>query len=265
MAPVDTPETGSTRTAGTDALPDHEARARLYPRVTSFRSRRGTLTPAQQQNWETVWPIIGRDATVGESADTAAGPLDLRAWFGREAPLIMEIGCGTGTATAAMAAAEPEFDVLAVEVYKPGLAQLVGLIARGDIDNIRIVRGDAVVVLREMVTPASLTGVRIFFPDPWPKARHHKRRLIQAGTVDLLARALADDGVLHIATDHADYAEWIAEVLADQDVFVPLTGEAPFSLDRPTTKFEGRADREGRPVTEFVLARVPRTDERNDS
>ncbi|WP_299569972.1 tRNA (guanosine(46)-N7)-methyltransferase TrmB [uncultured Williamsia sp.] len=260
MSPVDTPETGTTRTAGPDALADHEARARLYPRVTSFRSRRGTLTPAQQQNWEALWPIIGRDATVSASADTTAGPLDLPGWFGRQAPLIMEIGCGTGTATAAMAAAEPQFDVLAVEVYKPGLAQLVGLIARGDIGNIRIVRGDAVVVLQEMLPPASLTGVRIFFPDPWPKARHHKRRLIQPGTIDLLARVLADGGVLHIATDHADYAEWIAEVLAEQDVFTPLQGDAPFSLDRPTTKFEGRADREGRPVTEFVLSRVARDD-----
>ena len=265
MAPVNSPDTGSTRTAGPDALADHEARARLYPRVTSFRSRRGTLTPAQQQNWEALWPIIGRDATVSESADAADGPLDLAAWFGREAPQIMEIGCGTGTATAAMAAAEPQFDVLAVEVYKPGLAQLVGLNARGDIGNIRIVRGDAVVVLREMVMPATLTGIRIFFPDPWPKARHHKRRLIQAGTIDLLARALIDGGVLHIATDHADYAEWIAEVLAEQDVFVPLEGDAPFSLDRPTTKFEGRADREGRSVTEFVLSRVARTDERAGS
>lgn len=260
MTPVDTPETGTTRTSEADAFADHEARARLYPRVTSFRSRRGTLTPAQQQNWEALWPNIGRDATVSDSADTDAGPLDLGRWFGREAPLIMEIGCGTGTATAAMAAAEPEFDVLAVEVYKPGLAQLVGMIARGGIDNIRIIRGDAVVVLREMLLPASLAGVRIFFPDPWPKARHHKRRLIQPGTVELLGRALADGGVLHIATDHAEYAEWITEVLAGQDLFVPVAGDAPFSLDRPTTKFEGRADREGRAVTEFVLSRVARDD-----
>ncbi|GAA2061651.1 tRNA (guanosine(46)-N7)-methyltransferase TrmB [Williamsia deligens] len=255
---MDIPETGSTRTAESDVPADHEARARLYPRVTSFRSRRGSLTPAQQQNWETLWPIIGRDATVSASADTGGESLDLRAWFGREAPLIMEIGCGTGTATAAMAAAEPEFDVLAVEVYKPGLAQLLGLIARGDIDNIRIIRGDAVVVLREMLAPASLAGVRIFFPDPWPKARHHKRRLIQPGTLASVADVVADDGVLHIATDHAEYAEWIAEVLAEQDVFVPLDGPAPFSLERPTTKFEGRADREGRDVTEFVLRRVAR-------
>ncbi|WP_052688647.1 tRNA (guanosine(46)-N7)-methyltransferase TrmB [Williamsia herbipolensis] len=238
---------------GTDTVPDpidHVERARLYPRVTSFRSRRGALTPAQQHNWETVWPIIGRDATDS--------PLDVHAWFGRTAPVIMEIGCGTGTSTAAMAQVEPQFDVLAVEVYKPGLAQLIGMIVREDIDNIRIVRGDAVAVLRDMIAPASLFGMRVFFPDPWPKARHHKRRLLQTGTLALIAQAVVDDAVVHIATDHAEYAEYIAEQLAEQDLLVPFDGEAPFSLDRPTTKFEGRADREGRPVTEFVLRRIPR-------
>ncbi|GGF14082.1 tRNA (guanine-N(7)-)-methyltransferase [Williamsia phyllosphaerae] len=232
---------------------DLRDRARLYPRVTSFRSRRGSLTPAQQHNWETLWPIVGRDAT-----DTR---LDLEQWFGRSAPVIMEIGSGTGTSTAAMAKLEPGIDVLAVEVYKPGLAQLLGFIQREDIDNIRIVRGDAVVVLREMVPTAFFAGIRIFFPDPWPKARHHKRRLIQSGTLGLIADAVVDDGVVHIATDHADYAEWIAEELAAQELLVPLEGEAPFSLDRPTTKFEGRADREGRSVTEFVLRRIPRAGE----
>ncbi len=232
---------------------DPRERARLYPRVTSFRSRRGSLTTAQQHNWETLWPIVGCEVTETR--------LDLQQWFGRSAPVVMEIGSGTGTSTAAMARCEPELDVLAVEVYRPGLAQLLGFIAREGIDNIRIVRGDAVVVLREMVPPAFLTGIRIFFPDPWPKARHHKRRLIQSGTLGLLADAVIDGGVVHIATDHADYAEWIAEELARQDLLVPLDGEAPFSLDRPTTKFEGRADREGRPVTEFVLRRVARAGE----
>ncbi|MBT0567490.1 tRNA (guanosine(46)-N7)-methyltransferase TrmB [Williamsia sp. CHRR-6] len=247
-------------------------RARLYPRVTSFRSRRGSLTPAQQRNWESLWPIVGRDATTPTTeppttapptteptrGDTGAARIDTSAWFGRTAPLILEIGSGTGTSTAAMATREPEFDVIAVEVYRPGIAQLVGFIAREDITNIRIVRGDAVVVLREMLEPASCTGVRVFFPDPWPKARHHKRRLLQTGTLALIADVLIDGGVLHVATDHAEYAEWIAEKLAEQDQLVPLTGAAPFSLDRPVTKFEGRAEKEGRSVTEFVLQRVPR-------
>jgi tRNA (guanine-N7-)-methyltransferase len=226
-------------------------RARLYPRVTSFRTRRGSLTPTQQANWERLWPSVGRDVSETERIDPVA-------WFGRSAPLILEIGCGTGTSTAAMAAAEPENDVIAVDVYRPGIAQLVGAIDREHLTNIRIIRGDAIIVLKNMLAPASLTGVRVFFPDPWPKARHHKRRLLQPETIALIAEVLADGGALHIATDHAEYAESIAEVLAGQSLLVPTDEKVPFSTERPVTKFEGRAAVEGRPVTEFVLTRVPR-------
>lgn len=230
---------------------DRRERARLYPRVTSFRSRRGSLTQPQQENWEELWPRIGRDVSETEQLDPAA-------WFGRSAPLILEIGCGTGTSTAAMAAAEPGVDVIAVDVYRPGIAQLLGAIKRGGLENIRVIRGDAVIVLTSMLAPASLTGVRVFFPDPWPKARHHKRRLLQPGTLEQIAGVLVDGGVLHIATDHADYAHSIADVIAGQSALVPTEGPIPFSIERPVTKFEGRAIGEGRPVTEFVLTRVPR-------
>lgn len=238
-----------------DAPADRDAerreRARLYPRVTSFRSRRGSLTQAQQQNWEELWPRIGRDVSETEQVDPTA-------WFGRSAPLILEIGCGTGTSTAAMAADEPDTDVIAVDVYRPGIAQLLGAIKRAGLDNIRVIRGDAVIVLKNMLAPASLTGVRVFFPDPWPKARHHKRRLLQPETLVQIAHVLRDGGVLHIATDHADYAESIAGVIDGQSVLTPTDQAVPFSIERPVTKFEGRAAREGRPVTEFVLTRVPR-------
>lgn len=201
-----------------------------------------------------LWPSLGRE--LPPRATDLGPPLDLTGWFERQAPRILEIGSGTGVSTAAMAEAEPQFDVLAVEVYKPGLAQLLGLIARGGLTNIRLIRGDAVVVLDELLEPESLLAIRVFFPDPWPKARHHKRRLIQTGTVAMMASRLQPGGILHIATDHADYAEWIAEVLANQDPeaeqLIPLTGPAPILLERPTTKFEGRAAREGRSVTEFV-------------
>ncbi len=231
---------------------------RAYPRVTSFRFRRGTLTPGQQRNWDTLWPRLGLDLLTG-SQPSSHQTLDLPALFGREAPVILEIGSGTGISTAAMAAAEPEVDVLAVEVYRPGLAQLVGLVDRNGLTNVRMVRGDAMVVLTELLQPESLTGIRVFFPDPWPKSRHHKRRLLQSGTIELMADRLRPGGVLHIATDHADYAEWIAERLAtqraDRPHVIPLTREAPFLLERPTTKFEGRAEREGRDVNEFVYVR----------
>jgi tRNA (guanine-N7-)-methyltransferase len=140
------------------------------------------------------------------------------------------------------------------------LAQLVGLIDRGGLQNLRMIRGDAVVVLDELVEPKSLLGIRVFFPDPWPKARHHKRRFLQSGTLATMAEKLVDGGVLHIATDHADYTEWIRELLENQDTtqthVVPLTGDSPISLARPTTKFESRAADEGRTVTEFVLVRA---------
>ena len=126
--------------------------------------------------------------------------------------MVLEIGCGTGTSTLAMAKAEPDIDVVAVEVYRRGLAQLLSAIDREAVTNIRLIRGDGVDVLEHMFGPESLTGVRVFFPDPWPKARHHKRRLLQPATVALIADRLRPGGVLHAATDHAGYAEQIAEV-----------------------------------------------------
>lgn len=236
--------------------------SRLYPRVTSFRFRRGTLTPGQQRNWETLWPVLGRDLAT-DPAHTPEPPIDFTALFGREAPRVLEIGSGTGISTAAMAADEPDVDVIAVEVYKPGLAQLLGLVDRAGLTNVRMIRGDGVVVLRELIPSGSLTAIRLFFPDPWPKSRHHKRRFVQRGTIELMADRLRPGGVLHIATDHAGYAEWIAEILATQNPdnlhVVPATTAVPVSLERPTTKFEGRAEREGREVNEFVYVRPNET------
>ncbi|EON32037.1 MULTISPECIES: tRNA (guanosine(46)-N7)-methyltransferase TrmB [Gordonia] len=233
-------------------------RSRLYPRVTSFRFRRGTLTTGQQRNWETLWPVLGRDLEIGPER-VPEPQLDLTELFGRDAPKVLEIGSGTGISTAAMAEAEPDVDVVAVEVYKPGLAQLLGLIDRNGLTNVRLIRGDAAIVLTELIPSSSLTGIRLFFPDPWPKSRHHKRRFVQTGTLELIADRLIPGGVLHIATDHAGYAEWIAEALATQDAdrphVVQLTRESPILLERPTTKFEGRAERDGRYVSEFVYTR----------
>ncbi|WP_425402216.1 tRNA (guanosine(46)-N7)-methyltransferase TrmB [Gordonia shandongensis] len=251
------PDSSTREPAGQGASSDTD-RSRLYPRVTSFRFRRGTLTPGQRRNWENLWPTLGRDLRTGPDRD-AEPPLRAQEWFGRTAPLIVEVGSGTGISTAAMADAEPDVDVVAVEVYQPGLAQLIGLVDRGGLTNVRMIRGDATVVLTELIAPDSLTGVRVFFPDPWPKARHHKRRFLQAGTIELIADRLAPGGILHIATDHADYAAWIAELLAtqprDRPHVVPLTFDSPILLDRPTTKFEGRAHEEGRGVNEFVYVK----------
>lgn len=232
-----------------DHGPEKESRgSRLHPRVTSFRSRRGALTEAQQGAWDRQWPLIG--------ADVSDDPLDATAWFGREAPLILEIGSGTGTATSAMATVEPENNLLAVEVYRPGLAQLLAQVERDSIPNIRVLRGDAMDVLENMITPESLTGVRVFFPDPWPKARHHKRRLLQSPTFALIANRLKPGGVLHVATDHAEYAEAIAEAGHAEPLLTSLDWESPMTHERPVTKFEDKAHQVGRPITELIWGKI---------
>lgn len=210
--------------------------------------------------WERLWPRLGRPArAAADTADERDQPLDTEAWFGRRAPLVLEIGCGTGTSTVAMAQSEPDIDVVAVEVYRRGLAQLLSAIDRGGVSNIRLIRGDGVDVLEDLVGPGALAGMRVFFPDPWPKSRHHKRRLLQATTVALMADRLRPGGVLHAATDHAGYAEQIAEV-GDAE---PLLRRAspgeplPISVARPSTKYETKARHAGNAVTELLWVREP--------
>ena len=236
---------------GADASQPHHMR-----RVTSFRSRRSTLSGGQQETWERLWPQIGTEARDAEARPIV---LDTTAWFGRQAPLILEIGCGTGTSTAAMAQLEPDLDVIAVEVYKKGLGQLLGAIDRDGIPNIRLVRGDGVDVLEHMFGPDSLTGVRVFFPDPWPKARHHKRRLLQPATVALIADRLRPGGILHAATDHAGYAEQIAEVGDAEPRLRRVTDQKalPISVQRPVTKYEGKAQHAGSAVAELLWEKTP--------
>jgi tRNA (guanine-N7-)-methyltransferase len=237
----------------------------LHPRVNSYRSRRSTVSSGQQQTWDRLWPELGIQALSPEGpaedlgAPRVRGLLDTQAWFGRSAPVVLEIGSGTGISTLAMAKAEPHIDVVAVEVYRRGLAQLLSAIAREGVPNIRLVRGDGVDVLEHMFGPESLAGVRVFFPDPWPKARHHKRRLLQPDTIALIADRLRPGGVLHAATDHARYAEQIAEcgdaehrlrrVTADDDL--------PISVARPMTKYETKARDAGSAVAELVWEKRP--------
>jgi tRNA (guanine-N7-)-methyltransferase len=232
----------------------------LHPRVTSFRTRRSALSGRQQATWERLWPEMGRHA---RDADGPAPPLDTESWFGRSAPVVLEIGSGTGISTLAMAQAEPHLDVVAVEVYRRGLAQLLSAVDREGVTNVRLVRGDGVDVLEHMFGPESLTGVRVFFPDPWPKARHHKRRLLQPATVALIADRLRPGGVLHAATDHAGYAEQIAEVgdaesrLRRVSAHARSEGNAasdslPMSVQRPVTKYEGKARHAGSAVAELL-------------
>ncbi|MGE2717403.1 tRNA (guanosine(46)-N7)-methyltransferase TrmB [Mycolicibacterium litorale] len=236
-----------------DHMPSDEqsAAAHRHRRVTSFRSRRSTLSAGQQSTWDRRWPELGTEARDADGHPAAV--LDFPAWFGRSAPVILEIGSGTGTSTLAMAQAEPDIDVIAVEVYRRGLAQLLTGIDRAGVRNIRMVRGDGLDVLEYMIPSGSLTGVRVFFPDPWPKARHHKRRLLQQSTVALIADRLRPGGVLHAATDHQGYAEHIAEVGDAESLLRRVSAEAdlPISVQRPVTKYERKA-LAGPVITELI-------------
>ena len=237
-----------------DGLSDLQPPPHLHRRVISSRSRRAALTDAQQRTWARLWPRLGADA--GPTGPQPPRPIDTVAWFGRSAPVVLEIGCGTGTSTAAMAIGEPHIDVVAVEVYKRGLAQLLGTIDREQITNIRLIRGDGLDVLEHMFGTESLTGVRVFFPDPWPKSRHHKRRLLQPGTIELIADRLAGGGILHVATDHAGYAEQI-QAVGDAEPRLrpvrPAVGVFPISVRRPTTKYESKAHHAGSTVAELIF------------
>lgn len=250
--PMHTPRLGGSTT------PENPAHAPR--RVTSFRSRRAALTEAQQEAWNRLWPRLGTQTRPGDPGDEApAERLDTDAWFARSAPLVLEIGCGTGTSTLAMAVAEPDINVIAVEVYRRGLAQLLSAIDREAISNIRLVHGDGIDVLDHLVVSGTLSGVRIFFPDPWPKSRHHKRRLLQPETVALIADRVRPGAVLHVATDHAGYAEQIAAV---GDVEPRLRRARPgepltVSTNRPATKYETKARHAGSVVTEFIWVREP--------
>ncbi len=229
-----------------------------YPRVYSFRSRRSALSSAQQQTWQRLWPHYGLDAArPGAETKSTVKQLDSCAWFGREAPLVLEIGCGVGTSTLAMAQAEPGTDIIAVDVYRRGLAQLLCSLERENVDNVRLIRGDAVGVLEQLIPSGSLTGVRVFFPDPWPKARHHKRRLLQPGIIALIADRLQPCGVLHVATDHAGYAAHIAETGDAEPRLRRIPPESPrvASVTRPTTKYEAKAREAGSAVTELLWER----------
>lgn len=227
-------------------------------RIATFVHHRARLTEGQQRAWDRSWPVHGRE--VAELLEGTAA-YDPPAWFGRRAPLVFEIGSGMGESTAALAAAAPEHDHLAVEVFEPGLAQLIMRIEDAGLTNLAVLRGDAVELLRERVPVASLAEVRILFPDPWPKRRHRKRRLVQPDVVALLASRLAPGGVLHLATDWDDYA---AQMHAVCEAEPRLDGgRTPRPDWRPVTKFEERARVEGRDVHDLRYVRC--TDGSNET
>lgn len=229
--------------------------------MLTFQPRRGRVTPRQERALATLWPRFGVD--VGQpghpltAAEAAAGPLDLPALFGRTAPLVVEVGSGMGEAAVAYAEQHPGHDVLAVDVHTPGLGALLAEVDQRGLTNLRAARGDALDVLRHLLTPASVAAVHAFFPDPWPKARHHKRRLVRADTVALIASRLVPGGAFVAATDWPDYAAAMLEVLGAEPLLVnPFGGFAPRPQWRPVTKFEAQARAAGRQVFEVQARRM---------
>jgi tRNA (guanine-N7-)-methyltransferase len=217
--------------------------------------QRVRMTIGQQRAWERSWPEWGVD--VGNLPE---GPLDTTGWFGRVAPIVLEIGSGTGGSTASMALDAPALDHLAVEVYQPGLAQLLLRIEQTGITNLRLLRGDAYMLLCDHISAQSLHTVRIYFPDPWPKRRHHKRRLVTREFLALVASRLTVGGTLHLATDWEPYAqEMLAAATAEPSLRnaseSDTDGFAPRPAWRPVTKFEQRARDEGRIVRDLLFAR----------
>jgi tRNA (guanine-N7-)-methyltransferase len=210
--------------------------------IRSYVLRQGRTTPAQQRALDallTTHGIAYRQALLQ--------PRDV---FGRSAPLVLEIGSGMGETTASIAAARPETDFIAIEVHGPGVGSLLKRIDEQGLKNLRVIRHDAVEVLEHMIADGALSGIHLFFPDPWPKKRHHKRRLVQPSFAALAARKLAPGGYLHAATDWPEYATQMAEVFHAE----PLLARTPLR-ERPATKFEQRGVKLGHEVRDLVYVR----------
>ena len=239
--------------------PDKASPIEFLPRATrtrkrsvrSFVRRAGRVTASQQRALSELWPRYG--------IDFSGAPLDFTRVFGRTAPVVLEIGFGNGETLVEQAAANPDRDFIGIEVHEPGVGHCLLKAEQAGTGNLRIIMHDAVEVLVRQVPPASLARLNLYFPDPWPKKRHHKRRIVQDSFVELVAERLVEGGTLNIATDWANYAEHIEAVLDRSDRFECIdrrehAGEAP--LDRPRTKFERRGLRKGHRIWDWSFRRV---------
>ena len=223
----------------------------VHRTIRSFVRRAGRITPSQQRALDELWPEFG--------VEYSESSLDLDAVFGRCAPAVLEIGFGNGETLVEQAAASPEWNFIGIEVHAPGVGHCLLNAEEAGIRNLRVICHDAIEVLTHQVPAGSLARVNLYFPDPWPKKRHHKRRIVQDAFLDLVADRLGDGGTLNIATDWANYAEHIDEVLSRSDRFRCIErreheGDQPF--ERPGTKFERRGLRKGHGICDWCFEKV---------
>ncbi|GEK04531.1 tRNA (guanosine(46)-N7)-methyltransferase TrmB [Streptomyces sp. 1-11] len=249
-----------SRAKGEPRFPDgpraDPAGSHFERRIRSFQPRRSRVTAGQADALQRLWPKWGLDID-GQRV------IDLGELFGDDGPVVLEIGFGMGEATALMAAGDPGANILAVDVHTPGQGNLLNLADQQGLSNVRVANGDAIILLREMLAPDSLDGLRVYFPDPWPKKRHHKRRLIQPEFLTLAASRLKPGAVVHCATDWEPYAEQMLEVLTAHPDFENTRadgGFAPRPPFRPLTRFEGQGLDKGHVVNDLLFRRVPHRD-----
>ena len=224
----------------------HEASTLLSPGIRTFKTRRSRITPTQERALISYahYVIEMRSEPLSAESD----------WQMPGAPIVVEIGFGTGASTVAMAEHDQATALLAIDVHTPGIGDLLDKAGAAQLTNLRVMEADALTVLERMVLPESLSGVRSYFPDPWPKARHHKRRLVQPPIAQLLHSRLLPGGYWHIATDWDEYAESITCVMAEESGWVG--GQIKRPEHRPVTMFEARALREGRTITDLLYTKA---------
>lgn len=228
-------------------LPKLESRKKS---IRSYVIRAGRMTEGQSRAFERFWPEYG--------LSLEDGPLEYAAVFGREAPRVLEIGFGMGDSLLQMAQEEPDKDFIGIEVHPPGVGALVNNAGKAGVRNLRVYLADAVDVLSECIAEGSLQRIQVYFPDPWHKKKHHKRRIIQPPLVALLSSRLAPGGLLHLATDWQPYAEHMSEVLADEPLLENCAEQGEFVARpdfRPVTKFERRGERLGHGVWDLLYRR----------
>lgn len=215
--------------------------------IRSFVRREGRLTPAQQRALDEIFPRY--------AIDTTKSLIDPAEIFGNSNPLVLEIGFGNGTLLATQAKAYPDFNFIGLEVHRPGVGHLLQKLEKENLNNVRVVSMDAMEVLEQNIPDKSLHSLWLFFPDPWPKKKHHKRRIVKPAFLQLVANKLTDQGILHMATDWQDYADHMKEAVENSQLFRPVTLEelAHYPFARPQTHFEQRGLRKGHNITDLYF------------